>query len=306
MAYQPAPAVSSGWYLRGDVGVGIQTFGDFPHSQTNSAFVWPASWAIVQKDLQDTTIFGGGVGYEWNNWFRTDITAEYRTKAAFKATGSYTNFCAGGGVCFDVTQGNFSSAVFMANAYLDLGTWWCLTPYIGAGLGSAYNRITGVQDNGINSDGTVGFGLRPRRTRRIGILPGMPRPASPTTSTTTSRSISAPATCIWARRRRPWWPVRIHALPRRLLQSEQHQFMGFQDRPALDAAARYGPGDGGPAADEPGLMPSATTAKSKATDGAGNRAVFVLGAPGDPEPAPIRMRLAICLAPPRPPELTLH
>ena len=38
----------------------------------------------------------------------------------------------------------------MANAYLDLGTWWCLTPYIGAGFGGAYNRITGVQDTGIN------------------------------------------------------------------------------------------------------------------------------------------------------------
>jgi opacity protein-like surface antigen len=97
IAYQPAPVVSSGWYLRGDVGVGIQTFGDFPHSQTNSAFVWPASWAIVQKDIQDTSIFGGGIGYEWNNWFRTDVTAEYRTKAAFKATGSYSgaaDFCA--------------------------------------------------------------------------------------------------------------------------------------------------------------------------------------------------------------------
>jgi opacity protein-like surface antigen len=162
MAYQPPPVVMAqpvgGWYLRGDVGVGMQNFNDFPHSQTNSAFVWPASWEIVQKDIQDTAIFGGGIGYEWNNWFRTDFTAEYRTKAMFKATGSYTNFCAGGGTCFDVTEGNFSSAVFMANAYVDLGTWWCLTPYIGAGLGSAYNRITGVQDNGINSDGTVGFG----------------------------------------------------------------------------------------------------------------------------------------------------
>jgi opacity protein-like surface antigen len=47
----------------------------------------------------------------------------------------------------------------MANAYLDLGTWWCLTPYIGAGVGGAFNRITGVQDLGINSSGTVGFGL---------------------------------------------------------------------------------------------------------------------------------------------------
>jgi opacity protein-like surface antigen len=162
MAYAPPPVaapVMGGWYLRGDVGIGMQTFGDFPHSQTNSTFAWPASWTIVQKDVQDTAIFGGGVGYAWNNWFRTDITAEYRTKAAWKATGSYTNFCGGGGVCFDVNTGNVSSAVFMANAYVDLGTWWCITPYIGAGFGGAYNRITDVQDNGIISNGTQGFGL---------------------------------------------------------------------------------------------------------------------------------------------------
>jgi opacity protein-like surface antigen len=163
VAYQPQPQIVAqpmgGWYLRGDVGVGIQTFSDFNHSQTNSAFVWPASWQIVQKDIQDTTTFGGGVGYELNNWFRMDFTGEYRTKAMFKATGSYTNFCAGGGICFDVTEGNVSSAVFMANAYLDLGTWWCITPYVGAGLGGAYSRITGVQDMGLNSDGTTGFGF---------------------------------------------------------------------------------------------------------------------------------------------------
>jgi opacity protein-like surface antigen len=163
VAYQPPPVVVAqpmgGWYLRGDIGVGIQNFSDFPHSQTNSAFVWPASWTIVQRDIQDTAIIGFGVGYEWNNWFRTDVTAEYRTRAMFKATGRFFEFCAGGGACFDVTEGNVSSAVFMANTYLDLGTWWCITPYIGAGLGAAFNRVTGVQDLGINSSGTVGFGL---------------------------------------------------------------------------------------------------------------------------------------------------
>ncbi len=99
-----------------------------------------------------------GVGYEWNNWLRFDVTGEYRTKAMFKATGSYTDFCGGGGTCFDVNTGNLSASVFMANAYIDLGTWWCLTPFIGAGVGGAYNRITGVQDNGIISNGSSGFG----------------------------------------------------------------------------------------------------------------------------------------------------
>jgi opacity protein-like surface antigen len=159
MPYQPQVVpVASGWYLRGDVGVGVLDFTQFDHSQTNPAFVWPPSWQIVQKDIQDTTILGFGIGYEFNNWFRVDVTGEYRTKAMFKATGSYTDFCSGGGICFDVNSGNYSAAVVMANAYVDLGTWWCITPYIGAGVGGAFNHITGVQDNGIISN-TVGFGF---------------------------------------------------------------------------------------------------------------------------------------------------
>jgi opacity protein-like surface antigen len=158
MPYQPPVVpVASGWYLRGDVGVGVLDFTQFDHSQTNPAFVWPPSWQIVQKDIQDTAILGFGIGYEFNNWFRVDVTGEYRTKAMFKVTGSYTDFC-GGGICFDVNSGNYSAAVVMANAYIDLGTWWCITPYIGAGVGGAFNHITGVQDNGIISNGTVGFG----------------------------------------------------------------------------------------------------------------------------------------------------
>jgi opacity protein-like surface antigen len=156
--YQPPCCDTGRWYLRGDVGVGVQSFSSFDHSQTNSAFVWPPSWQIVQKDIQDTSIFGFGVGYEFNSWLRFDVTGEYRTKAAFKATGSYTDFC-NGFTCFDINSGNFSSAVFLANAYVDLGTWWCITPFIGAGVGGARNMISGVQDQGIiGSNGSVGFG----------------------------------------------------------------------------------------------------------------------------------------------------
>ena len=159
IVYQPAPCCeTSGWYLRGDIGIGVQTYSQFNFSQTNSAFVWPSTWQIVQTNIQDTTIFGGGVGYVVNNWFRVDLTGEYRTKAMFKATGSYTNNCGRGGTCFDVNSGNLASSVFMANGYIDLGTWWSLTPFIGAGVGGAYNTVSGVQDNGINSNGFVGFG----------------------------------------------------------------------------------------------------------------------------------------------------
>ena len=162
---QPAPIqpvvveqFTGGWYLRGDIGVGSQQFREFDHHQTNSAFVWPPSWRIEQRDFNDTTFIGGGFGYQWNSWLRFDATAEYRMKSKFKVIGSYTDFCPGGQRCFDVYDGNHSATVLMANAYIDLGTWFCLTPFVGAGAGFARHTFTGVTDVGYIADGTTGFG----------------------------------------------------------------------------------------------------------------------------------------------------
>ncbi len=159
-AYQPPPVAveTNGWYLRGDVGVGIQNFNNFNFTQTNPAFIWPPDWTIVQHEIKDTTILGLGIGYAVNNWLRFDVTGEYRTKAVVKALGRYTVNCGGGGVCFDSFDVDHSAAVFLANAYVDLGTWWCLTPYVGGGVGAAFNRLTNITDTGIISNGTVGFG----------------------------------------------------------------------------------------------------------------------------------------------------
>ncbi len=66
-------------------------------------------------------------------------------------------------------------------------------PYVGGGVGTAYDRISGVQDIGPLPPGTVGFGYTYRRFRRTGISPGTSRPASPTMSPTISRSTSTGA-----------------------------------------------------------------------------------------------------------------
>ena len=34
----------------------------------------------------------------------------------------------------------------LANAYVDLGTWWCMTPFIGAGVGGARVTIANFTD----------------------------------------------------------------------------------------------------------------------------------------------------------------
>ena len=199
---QPVPVVVGGWYLRGDVGVGQKSFSDFQHHQTNPVFVWPASWRIDQKDMADTAFVGFGVGYAWNNWLRFDVTGEYRMKEAFKVIGSYTEFCPNGR-CFDVYEGHHSNWLVLANAYIDLGTWWCLTPFVGAGIGTAYHKFTGRHRCRLYHWPTAPpASVMPPATPRSGTWPGRCMPASPTTSPTTSRSSSAIATSTWARSRR--------------------------------------------------------------------------------------------------------
>jgi opacity protein-like surface antigen len=161
----PVAVETGGWYLRGDVGVGLQSFKSFEHHQTNSAFVWPDSWTINQKEIGDAAFVGFGVGYSWNNWLRFDVTAEYRMKAKFKVLGSYSglaDFCtdANGadGTCFDAYDGFHSAWVALVNAYVDLGTWWCVTPFIGAGVGGAWHKVTALTDVGYIADGSTGFG----------------------------------------------------------------------------------------------------------------------------------------------------
>lgn len=165
LAPQPLPVAeefASGWYLRGDMGVGAQSFRSFDHTQTNPAFVWPGSWAIESKGMGDAVFFGAGIGYKYSSWLRFDFTGEWRASARFKAVGSYSglvDFCAGGGKCFDVYDGHHSAAVFLANAYFDLGHWWRITPFVGFGVGAVRHAITDFWDLGLNSDGTTGRGF---------------------------------------------------------------------------------------------------------------------------------------------------
>ncbi|HTJ01269.1 MAG TPA: opacity family porin, partial [Methylovirgula sp.] len=47
--------------------------------------------------------------------------------------------------------------VFLANGYFDIGTWWGVTPYVGAGVGVAYNTMTGVTDIGMSPNPGFGY-----------------------------------------------------------------------------------------------------------------------------------------------------
>ncbi len=133
------------------------------------------SWRSTRW-IRQRPFFGLGVGYQWNNWFRFDVTGEYRGKAEVQRARQLYRFCPGGRR-FDVYDGSKSAWVVLANAYIDLGTWWCITPFIGAGVGGAYNTIEQLHaTSAVIAGGGTGFGSR-RQRDRSGTWPGRCMPA---------------------------------------------------------------------------------------------------------------------------------
>ncbi|MEA2978894.1 MAG: hypothetical protein QOF09_717 [Alphaproteobacteria bacterium] len=132
----------SGWYLRGDIGMTNQQFKGL-HQRLYD--VPGTTVEAVGMGWDSSTFFGLGVGYKFNDWVRADVTGEYRGKANFHGSDNVTY---SGGVGVDNYFGSKSEWVFMANAYIDLGTWWSLTPYVGAGIGTANVKISGFRDEG--------------------------------------------------------------------------------------------------------------------------------------------------------------
>jgi len=120
-AYVPRDVFLSGWYLRGDVG---ERWGRLTGAVAAPGFVDP-----TDSTLDKSTVFGLGAGFR-RNWIRADLTLDYRTAEKYQGTLVTSG---------DVTA-KIQSTTALLNIYADLGTWYRLTPYIGAGIGAA--RVT--------------------------------------------------------------------------------------------------------------------------------------------------------------------
>lgn len=129
----------SGWYLRGDVGYRINRVGEVANRGAPPGF--------RNHDLGNSWLLGAGIGFKWD-WFRADATGDYGTKAKFSGDS---------GSVRDNFSAKIDSFTMMVNAYGDLGTWYGLTPYVGAGAGIAHLQAANfhvVSDGGIDADST--------------------------------------------------------------------------------------------------------------------------------------------------------
>ncbi len=150
-AEAPIEQVATGWYLRGDVGVGIgkDRGWDYPDLTLQGG-------RFIFNETGSGAFAGVGVGYKINSWLRVDATAELRGSVkigAMDVIGDPNN----PPFQTNTYDGKIMSTVFMVNAYADLGTWWCLTPYIGAGVGVVNHRMSTVTDiaTGFDANGPI-------------------------------------------------------------------------------------------------------------------------------------------------------
>src|SRR3981189_1385920 len=82
MAYAPPPVEDfGGWYLRGDIGFSNQRV-----NRLNNVLDAGNTRSVQHLGFDTAGIFGLGVGYQFNHWFRADVTGEYRGNSQFFGT----------------------------------------------------------------------------------------------------------------------------------------------------------------------------------------------------------------------------
>jgi opacity protein-like surface antigen len=140
------PVFGGGWYLRGDIGVGFTERGAWAETNIDKpgAFA-PAGW--YERRIDNVGTISAGVGYQFTEYLRGDITAQYRTQANVNGVNYITQLKQADTV--DGVKGHIDTAVVMANGYVDIGRYSGLTPYLGAGIGVAYHHVGEMKDSGI-------------------------------------------------------------------------------------------------------------------------------------------------------------
>ena len=129
----PVPVEEAFWYLRADFAAG---FGSNPSvSVLGTNYADLIAGAVQSDSFEPSFTGGGGIGYVWSAYFRTDITVDVHSLMNTEFTGTSATQS-----LTDKTK--FMSTILLANAYYDIRTGTAWSPYLGLGVGFAVNQVT--------------------------------------------------------------------------------------------------------------------------------------------------------------------
>ena len=130
------PVDLGGWYIRGDLDYHWSNLDSIDYITYGPP---PGTNDFDFGDLKGGFSLGAGVGYKINDYLRTDLTADYWFKSDFNGQTSDL-------VTTSTEESSMSALLLLANAYVDIGTWNGITPYVGAGIGGAHVKWDTVHD----------------------------------------------------------------------------------------------------------------------------------------------------------------
>jgi opacity protein-like surface antigen len=151
---ESGPAEFGGWYLRGDIGGGVNMTApelriapDPIAAGLAGGFISSAATKTFNNaTLSPSAMIDAGVGYQFDGWFRADATLEYRAGARLHSQYAARGPASASGVpsqYAEFDRGDVSSIVGLVNGYASPGSWYGLSPFVGAGVGFADNRTSG-------------------------------------------------------------------------------------------------------------------------------------------------------------------
>lgn len=123
----------SGPYLRADLFYDFAS--DLDTTRTLTTPFGAGSLPLGATDLSDSAAVALGVGYQFTDMLRADLTARYAEPE--RGTGGF--FVPGcGSLCFARDGAELREWEVLLNGYVDLGTVAGFTPYLGGGLGAVH------------------------------------------------------------------------------------------------------------------------------------------------------------------------
>jgi opacity protein-like surface antigen len=137
--------VGSGWYIRGDIGYNI--------NGKHNAEKYTLAPVNYENNYKDAITFGAGFGYRLNEMIRFDAGAEQIFSSEFSSRRAVApeGPCKGRALlvdppgwgpadienCIREDKASYKAFITMANAYVDLGAYNGITPFLGLGIGAA-------------------------------------------------------------------------------------------------------------------------------------------------------------------------